>query len=159
MVVGLASVVYFALADPQIPLILLAVCLTLTMGWASWQLRRRNPHFVGTLWGGTYGCLMLLMVSQSWVWELNEAFPVVDVGRMIAAHVPSGQTVYSSFEYGRPSLEFYAEHPVGVADNEALRQFRQDGYYLLLEQDALEALQIPPTAVVEMADGFSLVEP
>lgn len=157
--VGIGGIVYFAIADPQLPLLLLGACLTITLGQVSCQLSQKEPNFVNTLLIGFYSCLMLLMISHSWVWELNEAFPVVNVGRMVAANVPSGETVYSSFEYGRPSLEFYAEHPVGIADNETLQQHRQSGHYLLLEPDALEALQILPTAIIETVDGFSLVEP
>ncbi len=160
VLVGVGGGVYFALADRQIPLLLLAICLTVTMGWTSRQLIQRNPNFVRTLLVGTYGCWALLMMSQSWVWEINEAFLVADVGRMVAAaDIPANQAVYMSFDYGRPSLEFYAEHPVVAVDIEGLKQLHQQGQYLLLNPDALEALQIQPKAVVGTADGFSLVEP
>ncbi len=157
--VGIGGIVYFAIADPQVPLLLLGACLTITLGWVSRQLTQKSPNFINTLLIGFYSCLMLLMVSHSWIWELNEAFPVVNVGRMVAINVPPGETVYSSFEYGRPSLEFYAEHPIGVGENDTLKQLRQNGHYLLLEQDALDALQISPAEVIESVDGFSLVRP
>ena len=156
---GIGGIVYFAISDPQIPLILLGVCLTITMGLATWQLSRRREKYRYTLLIGLYSCLFLLMLSRSWVWELNESFPVVSVGAMVQAHVPEGEPFYSSYRYNRPSLEFYAEHPMGTANNDELKQRRQEGFYLLLEPDALEALEVPPEAIVDTAEGFSLVKP
>lgn len=159
-IVGLGGVVYFALSDPQMPLILLAICLAITMAGVTWQLRRRDPLFIRTLIAGIYGCLMLLMLSQSWIWELNEAFPVVEVGNLIRTHTPANQTVYTSFAYNRPSLDFYSDRHVFPIHNPAqLAQFRQAGHYLLLDPGMLKTMGIAEDTIVGTAEGFSLVKP
>ena len=156
---GRGGIGYFAISDPQLPLILLGVCLVITMGLATWQLGRQSNQYRHTLLIGLYSCLFLLMISRSWVWELNESFPVVDVGTMVQAHVPSGEPFYSSYRYNRPSLEYYAERPMHVAKNNELQQKRAAGFYLLLEPEAVQELEVPPEAIVDTTEGFSLVIP
>ncbi|MEO1591771.1 MAG: glycosyltransferase family 39 protein [Cyanobacteria bacterium J06632_22] len=159
IVVGLGGIAYFLLADPQVPLVLLAVCLTVTMGLLSWQLMQRNMAYSRTLIIGIYSCLLLLMMSRSWLWEINEAFPVVAVGQLISDNTPPGQVVYTSFAYGRPSLEFYASRPVAAVGLDDLRRFYGQGHYLLLEQAAVDQLAIASDAILGTAEGFNLVEP
>lgn len=156
---GIGGVVYFAIANPQAPLILLGICLFATLITTAWLLIKRSASYAGVLVTGFYSCLMLLMLSHSWLWEVNESFPVKAVGQIISEHVPVGEAFYSSYDYARPSLEFYAERPMGVGADETLKKRRQEGHYLLLEPDALKALEIPPEAIVESAEGFSLVAP
>jgi len=157
---GIGGIVYFAISDPQLPLILLGVCLAITMGLAVRQLSQRSEQYRHTLVIGLYSCFFLLMVSRSWVWELNESFPVVNVGAIVQAHVPDGEPFYSSYRYHRPSLEFYAERSMRIAKTkDKLRQKRQEGFYLLLEANALRALEVAPEAIVDTAEGFSLVKP
>ena len=159
IVVGIGGIVYFALSDPQLPLILLAVCLAVTVGVVAWQLSRRQARYATTLMAGIYGCFLLLMLSHSWLWEINEAFPVVDVGRLIADNAPPAKIVYTSFAYGRPSLEFYANRQISAVGLAELQQHYQDGHYLLLQQDAVEQLGVPSSAIVGTAEGFHLVRP
>lgn len=156
---GIGGAVYFAITDPQIPLILLGVCLAITMGLVTWQLSRRREQYRYTMIVGLYSCLLLLMVSRSWVWELNESFPVVSVGAMVQTHVPDGEPFYSSYRYHRPSLEFYAERKMIKAKTDELRQRRQEGFYLLLDPKALQTLVVPSGAIVDTAEGLSLVKP
>jgi len=54
---------------------------------------------------GTYVSLLLLVTSR--VWELAEAHPVKPVAAMIQNGTPVGEKVYTSYPYGRPSLNFY----------------------------------------------------
>ncbi len=63
-----------------------------------------------------YLVLGLLMSSQSWIWELNEAFPVKPVATLIRAHISPGTKIYTSFAYQRPSLDFYCDCQVIPAD-------------------------------------------
>ncbi|MEM6598046.1 MAG: glycosyltransferase family 39 protein [Cyanobacteria bacterium P01_C01_bin.69] len=159
VLIGIGGIVYFAIADPQIPLILLGIGLAITMSLVTRQLTQRSEQYRYTLVIGLYGCLFLLMVSRSWIWELNESFSVVSVGAMVQAHVPNDEPFYASYRHSRPSLEFYAEHPMGTGDTEDLKQKRQEGFYLLLNSEALQALEIPSESIVDTAEGFSLVKP
>ncbi len=64
------------------------------------------------------GCILvltLLVSSQSWIWELKEAFPVKPVAELIRANVSPGTQIYTSFAYGRPSLDFYSDCKVTAA--------------------------------------------
>ncbi len=156
---GVGGIVYFAIEDPQIPLLLLGACLSATMGLVARQLFQRQSYYANTLLVGMYSCLFLLMLSRSWIWEINESFPVVGVGAMVRTYVPAGEPFYSSYPYNRPSLEFYSEHRMLTAKTDELEQKREEGFYLLLEPEALMALEIPPAAVVETAEGLSLIMP
>ncbi|MEL7359378.1 MAG: glycosyltransferase family 39 protein [Cyanobacteria bacterium J06634_6] len=156
---GLGGAVYFAIADPKILLISLCLCFAITLFWVTRRLVQSRSDYASILVIGLYSCLMLLMGSRAWVWEVNESFPVKDVGRMVLIHVPAGERFYSSYDYGRPSLEFYAERKMAVGPDQELRERREEGRYLLLEADALKALEIPPEAIIESTEGFSLVAP
>ncbi|MEM8602370.1 MAG: glycosyltransferase family 39 protein [Cyanobacteria bacterium P01_H01_bin.121] len=158
-IAGVGGTLYLTLTDPQLPLLLMAVSLAVTMAWTAQQLLTRNPDFIARLIPGLYICLMLLMLSQSWVWELNEAFPVVALGRLLNAQTPPDTIVYSSLNYNRPSLDFYSDRQVLAASLDTLPQLRQTGHYLLLNQAALEALKIPTQAIVGQTDDLILIGP
>ncbi|NEO82801.1 MAG: glycosyltransferase family 39 protein [Spirulina sp. SIO3F2] len=158
--VGLGGMVYFALTDPQVPLILLAFVLAITMAMVAWQLQQRDRRFVPTLLIGIYACLACLMLSSVWIWELNEAFPVQGVAQMIEQHTPAGQRVFTSFDYNRPSLDFYSDrHVFPISNPVQLAQFRADGHYLLLDAAGLERLAISSDAILSSTEGFSIVKP
>ncbi|MDY7014185.1 MAG: glycosyltransferase family 39 protein [Cyanobacteriota bacterium] len=157
-VVGLGGCVYFILADPQPVLIIMGFVVAVTMGWVAWQLQQNRPQFIPVLGIGMYVTLVLLMLSTSWNWELNEQFPVVRVGALIRENTPP-DVVYTSFAYNRPSLDFYSDRAVLAADLPALEQHWQEGRYLLLDPEAVTALTVPDSAIVGTADGWTLVRP
>jgi len=150
--------VYFVLADPQPALLAMAMVAAIAMGLTAWQLRCNNRNFIPTSIAGMYFTLTLLMLSKSWIWELNETFPVTDVGRLVRENTPAGTTVYTSFAYNRPSLDFYSDRKVDPADLETLKKLRQEGRYLLLDRTALDTLQVPEAALLGTAEGFALVQ-
>jgi 4-amino-4-deoxy-L-arabinose transferase-like glycosyltransferase len=158
-VVGLGGCVYFILADPQPVLIVMGIAVALTMGVSAWRVTQHNPTFIPILLVGMYLTLGLLMTSKSWLWELNEAFPVKPVAAMIREQTVPGSVVYTSFSYRRPSLDFYSEASVIPADTATLQQLWSTKPYLLLDRATLAALPLPDSVSLGTAEGFTLVAP
>ncbi|HEY9668502.1 MAG TPA: glycosyltransferase family 39 protein [Coleofasciculaceae cyanobacterium] len=156
---GLGGCVYFILADPQPVLIVMGVVVAVTMGVAAWRVMQNNPTFILILFVGMYLALALLMVSKSWLWELNEAFPVKPVAALIREKTTPNSIVYTSFGYGRPSLDFYSDRKVIPADATALQEVWSTQPYLLLDQQTLATLQLPDSISLGTAEGFTLVAP
>ncbi len=158
-VAGVGGCVYFVLAEPQLALIIMGVAVALTMGVSAWQAKRNNPTFIPILFVGMYLALGLFMTSKSWIWELNEAFPVKPVAALIREQTAPRAVVYTSFAYGRPSLDFYSDRLVIPANAPALKQLWATQHYLLLDQSTLAALQLPDRVSLGTAEGFTLVVP
>ena len=156
-VAGVGGCVYFILADPQPVLIVMGVVVAVTMSLAAWRVKQNNPAFIPILLVGMYLTLGLLMMSKSWLWELNEVFPVKPVAAMIREHTTPGTVVYMSFGYGRPSLDFYSDRRIIPADAATLQQRWSTQPYLLLDQSTLAALQLPNSVSLGTAEGFTLV--
>ncbi len=158
-VAAIGGCVYFVLADPQPLLIVMGVVLALTMSLAAWQVRQNQPSFIPILLVGTYLVLGLFVTSKSWIWELNEAFPVKPVAALIREHTDAGTVVYTSFAYRRPSLDFYSDRKVIPADVVMLQQLGLAQHYLLVEPATLAALQLPNSVSIGTAEGFTLIAP
>lgn len=107
-IAGLGGCVYFFIKKQPI-LIVMSIVLVISMGIAAWLVKQRDRNFIPVLFTGMYLVLTLLVSSQSWIWELNEAFPVKPVAALIRANVSPGTQIYTSFAYGRPSLDFYSD--------------------------------------------------
>jgi 4-amino-4-deoxy-L-arabinose transferase-like glycosyltransferase len=155
-VVGLGGCFYFIFADPQPVLMGMGCVVVATMGLVTWKLQANDSQFIPILGVGMYCTLALLMLSRSWNWELNEQFPVVRVGALIRENTPS-EIVYTSFDYNRPSLDFYSDRVVAPADLPTLAQHWQARRYLLLDPEAMQTLSIPDSAIVGTAEGWTLV--
>jgi hypothetical protein len=106
-----------------------------------------------------YLTLGLLMISKSWVWELNEAFPVKPVAALIRENTDAGAVVYTSFGYRRPSLDFYSDRSVIPADTATLQKLWSSQPYLLVDRSTLAALQLPNSVSLGSAEGFTLIAP
>jgi len=158
-VVGLAGCVYFILAEPEPVLIVMGVVVAITMGLAAWRIKQNNPSFITILLIGMYLTLALLMTSNVWIWELNEAFPVKPVAALIREQTPPKATIYTSFAYRRPSLDFYSDRAVIPAPPPALQQLSSTQAYLLLDGATLGTLQLRDRVSLGTAEGFTLVAP
>jgi len=154
-IAGLGGCVYFVVADPQPVLILMGLILSVSMGVATWMVVKSDRRFMGVLFGGMYLTLALLMSSKSWIWELNEAFPVKPVAVLIREYVPPGTTIYTSFAYNRPSLDFYSDCKVIPAQ---VSDFRQR-FYLLIDNPSLHKIDLSGRRVLGSDGGFTLVAP
>ncbi len=137
----------------------MSLVVALTMGAAAWQIQHQHSNFIFILGVGMYVVLGLLMTSQSWVWELNEAFPVKPVAALIREQTLPGTVVYTSFTYGRPSLDFYSDASVIPANPATLQQLWATKPYLLLDSATLAALSLPDSVPLGTAEIFTLVAP
>lgn len=154
--IALGGSVYFAL-QPQVLLSLMALVLAITMGLTAGLLRYRTPHFIPTLFVGLYMTLGLFFLSPSWNWEVNEAFAVKPIGKLLRSQTPHGTVIYTSFAYGRPSLDFYSDRKVIEADEQRLKELSTRPNYLLLERTAIADLPLPPYRILGKAGDFTLL--
>ncbi len=157
-VVAIAGGIYLALTDPQIPLLITAVCAAIAFGIVArallGELGRDRVFFPLAI--GLYGSLASLFCSQSWVWEVNEQFPVRAIGAIIQAQTPPDAVIYLSHPDGRPSLEFYSDRPLIPADLPTL-QAQHPTHFLLVDPATRDA--IGPATELGNADGFHLLAP
>jgi 4-amino-4-deoxy-L-arabinose transferase-like glycosyltransferase len=156
-IAALGGCVYFILADPQPILIVMALVLMLTMVVSAWKVQKKDNIFILVLLTGIYTTLLLFVNSQSWVWELNEAFPVKPVAALIQSHTPPSTQVYTSFAYDRPSLDFYSDRQVVAVDTITLQQLKAQKAYLLLDRATLEQLKLSDSFSFGTSEGFTLI--
>ncbi|MCC5662598.1 glycosyltransferase family 39 protein [Nostoc sp. CHAB 5784] len=153
---GLGGCVYFFIKKEPI-LIVMSIVLAISMGIAAWLIKQRDRNFIPVLFSGMYLVLALLMSSQSWIWELNEAFPVKPVAELIRANVSLGTQIYTSFAYGRPSLDFYSDCKVTAATVPILQKMLSNKSYLLLDNEALQQINLNGSKIIGAANGFTLI--
>ena len=157
VIVGLAGCVYFSMFDKQPLLIVMSIILAITMVITSWLINQHNRQFISVLFAGMYLVLALLMNSQSWIWELNEKFPVVPVATLIKDNVPPGTQIYTSFPDSRPSLDFYSDCkviPTSIAD---LQDKFSHKSYLWVDNDTLQRMNLKQSNMIGEAKGFNLI--
>jgi 4-amino-4-deoxy-L-arabinose transferase-like glycosyltransferase len=158
-IVGLGGGVYFAIGDYQPVLIAMSMVLVITMSISAWLIFKSDRRFIPILFAGMYLVLLLLMSSKSWIWELNENFAVKPVAALIRNHVPPRTKIYTSFAYGRPSLDFYCDCKVIPATEQVLQQTLVKNSYLLLDKATLEKLNLPTSQILGAVENFSLIAP
>jgi 4-amino-4-deoxy-L-arabinose transferase-like glycosyltransferase len=159
VIIGLIGCVYFSIVDKQPLLIVMSIILAVTMGITSWFINQHNRQFIPVLFAGMYLVLAMLMSSQSWIWELNEKFPVLPVAELIRDNIPPGTEIYTSFPDGRPSLDFYSDCkviPRSIAD---LQNKFVNKSYLLVDNDTLQKMNLMGSKVVKTVEEFSLILP
>jgi 4-amino-4-deoxy-L-arabinose transferase-like glycosyltransferase len=157
-IVAWVGSVYYALKpDPQQDIQLVFSTLALTFTVAAILIIRQDTQFISVLLWGTYLTLLVLMMSNHWVWELAESYPVEPVAEMIRKATPRGQVIYTSYPYNRPSLNFYSDRAVIPASEADLQKhWKTDPHpYQLLKLSALGSL--PPQTQVWMAEDWVLV--
>ncbi len=148
---------YLGIADQQPTLVAIALVLGLSTGWTAWQLWRRQVRWCLTLAGGLYLTLFLLMGSDFWLWELNEAYAVKPVAALVNQYVPADAEVVTTFSYGRPSLNFYCDRYIAPLTGEPLLERWQRSLYVLAEAHHLETL--PVHHEIGRAAGMVLIQP
>ncbi|BCL36745.1 ArnT family glycosyltransferase [Nostoc sp. MS1] len=155
-IAGLGGCIYFTITKPQPVLIAMSLVLGVSMAIVSWLVSRSDRNFIPILFVGMYAVLFLFMSSQVWIWELNEAFPVKPVAALIRQHVPPATKIYTSFAYGRPSLDFYCNCKVMPADFSDL-QLRENNYWLT-DTVALDKINLAESQILGKAENFTLVK-
>lgn len=159
-VVALAASIYYGLSTTDYRLVITLVTVTFTMTLTAILIAHRDRQFVALLLWGMYVALLLFVSSSHWLWELNEAYPVKPVAEVIARQVPPGQVVYTSFDYERPSLNFYSQRRVLHGTLPELEQYwlNSASPYLLIDLETLTKLALEPEAqTVQAPSGFILV--
>lgn len=151
------SLYWGTLPQPNQDLSILLAAVGLTLSVAAVLVVRQDPEFLAVLTWGTYVSLMLLMLSNHWLWELAESYPVKPVAAIVRL-VPQDATVYTSYPHSRPSLNFYSDRSVLPASAQQLKRHwrRAQQPYLLLDATALSALP-EPKQILGTAEGWTLV--
>ncbi|MBP5976094.1 glycosyltransferase family 39 protein [Brasilonema sp. CT11] len=159
-ILGSGVCIYYSLGDtaqPDLQQIFAAVAITMAI--AAILVGRGDRQFLKILFWGSYVSLLLLMKSNDWVWELNEAYPVKPVAQMIQQANPPAKKIYTSFRDHRPSLDFYSDRTILPASSIQLKDYWQSDKqpYFLLDKTALNNLKLESIKVVKHDSGWSLV--
>ena len=143
--VGVGASIYYAVGEESSKELVL-ICLTvgLTTGISGSLILRRDSQFISMLVWGMYLSLLFLVSSPYWIWELNEAYPVQPVAMLIQDYVPTNASIYTSYPYKRPALNFYAQREVIPASTEELQSYVEQppGTYLLVDTETLQELEL-----------------
>ncbi|MBD2503549.1 ArnT family glycosyltransferase [Anabaena azotica] len=158
-IAGLGGGVYFSTTEPQPILVVMSLILTVTMAIVAWFVSRSDRRFIPLLFAGMYAVLFLLMSSQLWIWELNEAFPVKPVATLIRQHITPGTKIYTSFAYSRPSLDFYCNCQVIPTTTSVLQEKSSNKFYLLLDNSTVNEIDLSHRKLLGNANSFSLISP
>lgn len=156
-IVALGGSAYFITADPQPVLIMMAIVLGITLMLVAVKIKQNQTIFIPILCVGLYVTLGLFVISQSWIWELNEAFAVKPVAALIRDRTPSNTVVYTSFSYGRPSLDFYSDRKVIATDIAELKERMANKAYLLLDEQTLVRFPSSEYIALGKAEAFTLI--
>ena len=143
--------------ERDLQLMLMFVALTMTI--SAVLLHRKDRQFLLVLIWGTYVTLLVFVASDNWVWELAEDYPVKPIAEIVRTGTPIGQQVFTSHRLPRPSLNFYSERQVIVADSVTLQEKWQTlpQPYFLLEKPVLKHLGLQNAEVVKTAEDWVLV--
>lgn len=143
--------------ERDLQLMLMFVALTMTI--SAVLLHRKDRQFLLVLIWGTYVTLLVFVASDNWVWELAEDYPVKPIAEIVRTGTPAGQQVFTSHRLPRPSLNFYSERQVIVADSVTLQEKWQSlpQPYFLLEKPVLKHLGLQNAEVVKTAEDWVLV--
>jgi 4-amino-4-deoxy-L-arabinose transferase-like glycosyltransferase len=157
---AIALSLYFGIletADHSLAVIFAAVALTMAM--AAVLVARRDLQFIFILFWGSYISLLLFMTTPYWVGEWKNAYPVEPVATILQRATPEDQTIYTSFPYIRPSLNFYSDRQVIPASTWELKQrWEQDKHpYFLIESEMLNQLSLDAARQVDSAQGWVLI--
>lgn len=157
-IVAWTGTIYYTMrAQADIQLVFATLALTLTV--AAILVVRQDIQFIVVLIWGTYLTLLVLMMSNHWVWELQESFPAKPVGVMIQKATPQGQVVYTSYPYFRPSLNFYSQRTIVPESAEALmKRWKEEAHpHLLLDKAMLMKLPDKQIQWLGMTEDWALV--
>ena len=143
--------------ERDLQLMLMFVVLTMTI--SAVLLHRKDRQFLLVLIWGTYVTLLVFVASDNWVWELAEDYPVKPIAEIVRTGTPAGQQVFTSHRLPRPSLNFYSERQVIVADSVTLQEKWQSlpQPYFLLEKPVLKHLGLQNAEIVKTAEDWVLV--
>ena len=107
------ATIYFAfLSNPKdTDLFLIAVILAVTFTFSTILINKQSNYFI-SLSVGLYIALLALFNTPHAIWELAEAYPVQTVAKLVRENTPQTATIYTSYPYYRPSLNFYSDRSI-----------------------------------------------
>lgn len=135
----LATIYYAFFSNPRDNnLFLVAVILAITFTLSTILISRQSFYFIISLSIGLYIALLTLFNTPHAIWELAEAYPVQPVARLVRENTSTGTTIYTSYPYYRPSLNFYSDRSIVPLSEVNLQQIVSSNKetYLLLSKDA-----------------------
>jgi 4-amino-4-deoxy-L-arabinose transferase-like glycosyltransferase len=143
----------------ELDLQLVLIAFSLTMATTAMLLQQQDRHFILILFWGTYISLLLLVISNHWVWELAEDYPVKPVAEIVRTGTTVGQEVLTSHRYPRPSLNFYSDRRVIPTKPEQLKEVWETSPqpYFLLDRSALNKLGLENVKVIKTTGNWFLV--
>ena len=160
LVAGAGAVWFGVLQSPSdLDLLLVFAAVGMTMLSVAVLMARGEAQFLAVLGWGTYVALLLFMGSHHWNWELANSFPVKPVAALIQQFTPTNQKLYTSYDYNRPSLNFYSDRQIIPVDTPRLKRIwrREKQPYLLLDEATRQELKLRSEKVLGRAEGWQLI--
>ena len=106
--------------EPSLALAITCAGIMVTTGFAAYWVVQQQTRFIPMVMMGIYVSFLSLMMSDHWLWELGEAFPVLPVAALVNEQVPPDASIYMADFYDRPSLDFYCDRRVVAQPSTAL---------------------------------------
>ena len=132
---------YFMITEPtNYNLLTVLGLLLITFLTVAVLLQKKDQQFIYILFWGMYVALIVFFSSNYWLWELNEAYAVKPIAKVVQKYVPPQESVYIDFDYHRPSLDFYSDKKIIPSDRNKLRELLKSPSYLLVNQHTLSDL-------------------
>ncbi|MDJ0579465.1 glycosyltransferase family 39 protein [Crocosphaera sp.] len=156
-IIAIAGGIYLWKDTQEIITSIISSLLFITFLLTSQKLKQNSPNFINILVIGLYSSLILFITSNVWVWELNEAFAVKPVANLIKENTPPKTIIYTSFEYSRPSLDFYSDRQIVAEDNTTLEKLASTASYLLLDQETFDNLKLTNVKILGEVNEFILI--
>ncbi|MDJ0597923.1 MAG: glycosyltransferase family 39 protein [Crocosphaera sp.] len=149
--------IYLWQETQELLLLLMSITLGLTCLLTAQKIKNNENYFIIILIVGLYISLSLFIVSKSWIWELNEAFEVKPIATLIKDNTPPKTIIYTSFDYSRPSLDFYSDRQILAEDHKTLEKRASISSYLLLDQETFDNLKLTNVKILGEVNGFVLI--
>lgn len=149
--------IYLWQETQELLLFVMSVILGITFLLTGKKFKDNSSKFAIILIIGLYISLSLFVMSKAWVWELNEAFEVKPVASLIKENTPQNTIIYTSFDYSRPSLDFYSDRQILAKDNNTLEKLATTSSYLLLDKETFDNLKLTDVKILGEVNQFILI--
>ena len=151
----LATIYYAFISNSKnTDLCLIAVILAVTFTFSTILINKQSHYFI-SLSVGLYIALLTLFNTPHAIWELAEAYPVQPIAKLVRENTPSATTIYTSYPYYRPSLNFYSDRSIIPISEVNLPQILSSNKetYLLLSKDAAN---IPNSRTIDETEAWRI---
>ncbi len=155
---ALGGGIYLTVETNDFQILTLSIMIVITLAFSAVNILRNNSNFIPTLFVGLYLSLGVFMISNLWIWELNESFPVKPIATIIRENTPPNTVIYTSYAYSRTSLDFYSDRQVIAKNKEELEKLAATSSYLLLDNSTWGNLKLNDSQILEKSNDFILVK-